>query len=174
MKTLLACFALAGLCGCVSLQRTPQASDLPNFAIVETIPGGGTFRGGQPNEAGWKRLAAMGVHNVIKLNEESEASDEGAWRAGMVVYYVPVNWEQQLGLERMPANFALSYESSIGGTYVHCQHGQDRTGLFIALWRLRHGWTKADAEKEMLEHGFHKALFGLWDYWEDVEAPSSR
>jgi hypothetical protein len=36
------------------------------------------------------------------------------------------------------------------------------------MMRMRwQGWTKADSEKEMLEHGFHKVLHGLWKAWEE-------
>ena len=54
------------------------------------------------------------------------------------------------------------------GTFVHCAHGQDRTGLVVAVYRVRHGWTKAQAQAEMLRLGFHPTLLGLWQSWVDV------
>ncbi len=57
--------------------------------------------------------------------------------------------------------------SAIGpGTLVHCEHGQDRTGVAIGLYRLHTGWTEEHAEDEMLAHGFHRSLIGLWEWWE--------
>lgn len=57
-----------------------------------------------------------------------------------------------------------------GAVFVHCLHGQDRTGIVIAYYRVLFcHWTKADAEKEMLAHGFHKELHGLWECWENLK-----
>lgn len=57
-----------------------------------------------------------------------------------------------------------------GKVLIHCEHGQDRTGLVVACYRVQHmGWTHEAAEKDMLAHGFHKALHGLWEYWESFK-----
>jgi hypothetical protein len=54
--------------------------------------------------------------------------------------------------------------------FVHCLHGQDRTGIVIAFYRVLFcNWSKADAEKEMLAHGFHKECIGLWERWKKWE-----
>ena len=38
--------------------------------------------------------------------------------------------------------------------YVHCEHGKDRTGLALALYRMRYdGWTQARAAAEMAAMG---------------------
>ena len=38
--------------------------------------------------------------------------------------------------------------------YVHCEHGKDRTGLVLALYRVRYdGWTEAQAADEMAAMG---------------------
>ena len=38
---------------------------------------------------------------------------------------------------------------------VHCQHGADRTGTMIAVYRIAvQGWSKAEAIREMTEGGF--------------------
>jgi hypothetical protein len=38
---------------------------------------------------------------------------------------------------------------------VHCQHGSDRTGLMVAIYRVAfEGWTKAQATDEMINGGF--------------------
>lgn len=50
-------------------------------------------------------------------------------------------------------------------TYVHCLHGNDRTGFVMAAYRMDHqGWTFKDAAKEMFDLGFHKCpyIFWLW------------
>ena len=38
--------------------------------------------------------------------------------------------------------------------YVHCEHGSDRTGLLIALYRVVHqGWTREEANREWVRNG---------------------
>ncbi len=46
---------------------------------------------------------------------------------------------------------------------VHCEHGSDRTGTMVAVYRIVvEGWTKAQAIDEMLhgDYGFHS----FWQY----------
>lgn len=48
-----------------------------------------------------------------------------------------------------------------GNVLVHCLHGEDRTGMVIAAYRMIvEGWSADQATKEMLSMGFHK-----WAYW---------
>ena len=58
---------------------------------------------------------------------------------------------------------------------VHCQHGSDRTGTMVAIYRIAvEGWTKAQATDEMINggFGFHPMWQNLLRYIEelDVEA----
>ena len=152
------------LTGCAA----PMTHGIPNFATVEH----GIYRGGQPTPEGWHWLQANGVKEVLKLNKESEASDLGADLLGLVVHGRPVSTGQQFGTSPLSAGtFERNLPLVQPGTFVHCQHGQDRTGLQIAVWRVRVcGWTCDRAETEMLALGFHKDLCGLWDYWKRFKA----
>jgi hypothetical protein len=58
-----------------------------------------------------------------------------------------------------------------GNVFVHCEHGQDRTGLAVGCFRLSQGWSKDAAYAEMLVTGFHPALRGLQGRW-DSEQPT--
>lgn len=141
--------------------------DLPNFAEVET----GIYRGGQPTAEGWEKLKAMGVTDDLKLNPESEASDDQAqYVDGVWLHYWPINlWEQTFGEpKRWALNCAVS--SIHPGTYIHCSHGQDRTGLIVGLYRLQvEHWSKCSAYAEMRAHGFHPELFGLQRAWNEAK-----
>lgn len=47
---------------------------------------------------------------------------------------------------------------------VHCQHGSDRTGTMVAIYRIAYeGWTKAQATDEMINGGF-----GFHPMWQDL------
>lgn len=180
--------AFSVLVGCSTDQ---PASNIPNnivnFAVVNAKKA--IYRGGQPDTNGFAYLKSIGVSNIVKLNLEPEGpgwkdSDwamaqggvmtEGVAQArvtdftGFTVSYLPITLEQQL-LGPVPwVAHAARQMQAMPGTFVHCEHGQDRTGLVVACYRVKAmGWTKADAEKEMLEHGFHKELHGLHEYWEN-------
>lgn len=160
--------AVALLCGCADW---PMTHGIPNLAQVEP----GVWRGGQPTAAGWAWLRAQGVTNDVKLDTDDEGSDSNAVALGMTVYPCPVSFPRQMGLEPMPRD--LFFDNALAALpasniFVHCEHGQDRTGLFVAMWRMelnRDGWLPAAAEREMLAHGFHKELVGLWERWHKFE-----
>ncbi|HUL32181.1 MAG TPA: tyrosine-protein phosphatase, partial [Thermodesulfobacteriota bacterium] len=47
---------------------------------------------------------------------------------------------------------------------VHCEHGSDRTGLVVAIYRVTAtGWTKEQAIREMVEGGY-----GFHSIWENL------
>lgn len=50
---------------------------------------------------------------------------------------------------------------------IHCLHGEDRTGLLIGLYRVRHGAPAWAAWGEMRAYGFHASLLGLTEAFED-------
>src|SRR5207245_2697948 len=146
------------------------------------------LRGGQPSAEGWKWLQEeKGVTAVVKLNYESEGSEEEARRLGLRVM---VNSMQPAGLDgkgpeailraaretqvvpsdESIANAVRAMLAHKGVVYVHCSHGQDRTGLVVGVYRVLHdGLTKDDAYREMLHNNFHAALHGLHEFWQRFE-----
>ena len=47
---------------------------------------------------------------------------------------------------------------------AHCQHGSDRTGTMVAIYRIAYeGWTKAQATDEMIKGGF-----GFHPLWQNL------
>ena len=63
---------------------------------------------------------------------------------------------------------ATKKQTPAPAVYVHCRHGQDRTGLVVGLERVFiEGWDPADAYAEMLKYGFHTYFLGLKDYFFD-------
>jgi hypothetical protein len=158
---------LCCLSGCVT---PPPPSGIPNFAQVEP----GLWRGGQPTTEGWAQLKALGVKWDVKLNTIHEASDDAARALGIQVIYLPITFVEQTLGKPAPERLAAAVEAlKRPGTYVHCQHGQDRTGLVVGAFRVEVGkWSKAAACAEMKAHGFHPLLRGLyWSWQEDVGPP---
>ena len=153
---------LLTLAGCSTVPTITHG--VPNFAQVSY----GIYRGGQPTIEGWQYLKSLGVTNVVKLNEISEGSDQPAIDLGMTVCYHPINFADQAVLKPNKKDFLEAVSQIVPGTYVHCEHGQDRTGLCIGAWQvLIEHVDKNIAYKEILAHDFHKILHGLNDFWED-------
>jgi protein tyrosine/serine phosphatase len=104
---------------------------------------------------------------VVKLNFATEAIDSPPASINVLDHSMP------------PSDFLQSFEvpwlatilaavQAIGpNTYVHCEHGQDRTGLVVAAYRVLHdGWTTDAARAEALSYGYHVELPGLDIAWE--------
>lgn len=140
---------------------------IPNFSEVDP----GVYRGGQPTAEGVRYLVdRLHVRTFVKLNSYAEGdSDNIAAALGARVYCLPINLTQQTIGEPSQLNIIRAEAMMcVGPVFVHCQHGQDRTGLVVALWRRDFDhWSKARAEKEMMAHGFHPWERGLYWYWEE-------
>jgi protein tyrosine/serine phosphatase len=162
----LATATLSVLCSCATLNG---AHGIPNFDRVEED----VFRGGQPTDEGWRYLQSLGVTNVVKLNKENEGSDAEAEALGMTVHRFPISLKEQMW-GRVNSNTVWNAVQCITThTFIHCEHGQDRTGLVVACDRVAMNTPKHTAEQEMLQHGFHKSLRGLWAFWKH-RVPISR
>ncbi len=61
----------------------------------------------------------------------------------------------------MDAILAKRKDKSRMPIYVHCKHGQDRTGVVIGLERVvNEGWAPQEAHDEMVQIGFHTFFAG--------------
>jgi hypothetical protein len=142
---------------------------VPNFREVDP----GVYRGGQPTAAGWESLKALGVRTVVKLDLPREGSDAAAQSLGMAVVDAsgpPSDLTNMLGAptpERLKLAVKTLEDSRSRPVFVHCLHGQDRTGLVVGLYRVLHdGYSKRRAWREMRVDGFHRSLHGLREVWE--------
>lgn len=144
---------------------------IPNFKQITSTFAQNIWRGGQPEGPDdWQALADKGILHIIKLNK-SEPSDGGpdapAPSLGFDITQLPIDRWEQVIME--PAQQAVSdavYLLSQGNTFVHCEHGEDRTGLIVGVYRVRkEQWDKELAYQEMLQNGFHPELLGLQLFW---------
>ena len=136
-------------------------SGIPNLAVVAPD----ILRGGQPTVDGWTYLKSQGITDVIKLNTEEEGSDSTAEALGMTVHKFAIPWWRQMVWRPAQSDLVAAVALMKPHSYVHCEHGQDRTGLVVGCFRLSQGWTKEDAFNEMLAQNFHCALQGLLGRW---------
>jgi len=140
---------------------------LGNFHVVAP----GIYRGARPDAAGLRRLAALGVKTIIDLDNDVDVVDGEARAAaglGMKVEREPMSWlfaPEDAQMQRILALLANSRQRPL---FVHCQYGEDRTGLVIGLYRVfRQGWKPTTAYQEMLRRGFHPTLVALDHYYKE-------
>lgn len=171
----LICF-ICSFAGCSSELYT---NGVPN--LDEVVPGK-VFRGGQPTQEGWAHLEGLGVKTVVKLNFDAEGLDDEAWNHDMnvvVASIAPEDFPQTLNpLESFKRPWCARVKRAVRTLqdeknwpiFVHCSHGQDRTGLVVGMFRVLHDRkTKSDAYQEMLDHQFHEGLHGLHEAWEGFD-----
>jgi len=137
------------------------------MTILPITPG--VWRSAQPvTTADWDEVQALGVTQIIKLNTEGEGSESQARLRGIKVFACPIPFICQFATEPDLQSIRDLIPFITDGTLIHCTHGQDRTGLVCALYRMSCGWSKQQAEDEMMSLGFHPELFGLDKAWADL------
>ena len=59
--------------------------------------------------------------------------------------------------------------------FIHGQRGADRTGAFVAAYRMViEGWTAADAEAELRHFGFNSFHHNIPAFLERLDIPAIR
>ena len=166
VRRLPAILAVALLVGCQTVAPVPGG--LANLAQVDA--GRNVWRSAQFDASGLAGLKSRGIMRVLKLNTRSESNlDDLATAAGLEVRYSPLTTRQQLGLDPIPTMTVLEdlAFAARGNCLIHCEHGQDRTGMVCACYRmLIQGWTYRAARAEMDAMGFHPLLRGLGEFTE--------
>ena len=114
------------------------------------------YRGAHPTEAGFERLAELGIQVVVDVRG-SPNEDERKQLAKLGMQYVSIPWRCFHPQDRRIAQFLKLVQESRGKKiFVHCRLGDDRTGLMIATYRMaEQEWTAEEALKEMEAYGFN-------------------
>lgn len=165
---LVAAFAFSG---CVHAPLAPSgaldAGGLPRLYCVASNASGGCdiYRSAQPTAGQFSALVARyGLRSVVKLNSALEARDH--LPGGVEPLEHP--WLPAGPVDHEDAAAALyDLEHAPRPVLVHCEHGVDRTGLLVALWRVLHEHTLASsAWKEWRAFGRDMSLRWLSDAFE--------
>lgn len=141
------------LAGCAAPARF--AGDAPagvgRYAVVDS----GLSRGARPSALGVSALAGRGFRTVVSLRHDD---DERALVTAAGMRYVEI--PMKIGPFGAPVPTTdqerafLEAVTTGRPAFVHCHHGRDRTGVMVALYRVKvSGWTPDEALKEMNERG---------------------
>lgn len=120
---------------------------------------GTLYRCHQPDAVGMQNLKKMGIKTIINLR--SFHSDRQKM-AGEGFDYVHIHMKAWHPEEEDVVQFLrVVLNPARTPVLVHCQHGADRTGVMVAVYRIAvQGWSKDEAIREMTEGGF--GFHGIW------------
>lgn len=131
---------------------------LPNLFKVTD----GLYRGAQPEKEGFAQLRSMGIKTVVNLRSlHSDRKECRKHGLGYVKISVQA-WEAED--EEVVLFLDTVADPDRRPVFVHCQHGADRTGMMVAIYRIiEQGWSREDAIREMTEGGF-----GFHEIWQNL------
>ena len=106
---------------------------VPNLDLV----GPGLYRGGEPTADGWIWLHNHGVRTVVQLDYDNERPKGVVPPDDTVVLHYSMPPSDADDVFRGPEVAELQVAASAlhEGVFVHCLHGQDRTGAVVATYR---------------------------------------
>lgn len=136
------------------------SKDVPNFHIVTPF----LLRGGAPTLKGLEELKKAGVKTVVDLRiapMHVAAERKEIEKLGMTAINYPMSGDPPTVREQK-AWIALVQSHNAYRIYVHCQHGADRTGCLVGIYREKfQGWSYPKAYAEMRKYGFNPHWTGL-------------
>jgi tyrosine-protein phosphatase SIW14 len=156
--------ALVGLSGCSLISASPPVEKfeplchegLKRFDRVTDD----VYRGSQPDADQLRAIvAAHHIKTVIKLNGGLDPA-----LPDVTILPHPLNAWITPSAEKV-REILQSIDRAEKPVYIHCSHGEDRTGLIVALYRVCYLHVKPeDAYLDMAAHGFHPYP-GVWKAW---------
>lgn len=158
--------------GCGSRHHKTQVVSPPASSEKIDVPGISDFgkvndflyRGGQPKDDGVEQLKRFGIDTIVDLRGESprttETERERAQSLDIRFINLPGSGWALPTDEEIARFFSLVREQPRRKIFVHCWLGGDRSGMFIAAYRIAfQGWSPEQAIQEMREfhyrHLFH-------------------
>lgn len=117
------------------------------------------YRCEQPGADEIADLQALGVRSILNLRKHH--TDSAAFsRAGFVLLAEPMNAGEVT--EDLLVAALRQFHSAPKPVIVHCWHGSDRTGVFVAAYRMVFGgWAREAAIDEFRNggYGYHKRWY---------------
>jgi protein tyrosine phosphatase (PTP) superfamily phosphohydrolase (DUF442 family) len=132
---------------------------IPNAGKITDV----LYRGAQPNEVGLSELKLLGITTIVDLRAEDRGKVEWerqhAESLGLRFVHIPVNGWSPPNNEQVVQFISLLRDNPGQKLFMHCHFGDDRTGVFTAVYRMAsEKWSAEQAMKEMYFFGFN----GLW------------
>jgi len=121
------------------------------------------YRGAQPREVGFSELKLLGITTIVDLRGEDREKilweRKHAESLGMRFVNIPVSGWSPPTDEQVAQFLSLLRDHPGQKIFIHCRFGDDRTGVFTAVYRMAmEKWPADQALKEMYFFGFN----GFW------------
>jgi len=143
-----------------------SASRLGEKIKVAGIPNVGKvsdqlYRGAQPRSGGLEQLKKIGITTIVDLRGEDPGARDNeqkeAERLGMDFISIPVSGWDPPSREQVGRFLILFQKDPSKKVFVHCRLGEDRTGVFVATYRMaQQSWPVDQAIHEMDFFGFNR------------------
>jgi len=131
----------------------PAPAGIPNFHVVAP----GIYRGAAPTTQGLSALKDMGIRTIIDLRISPKLvklEKAQALAMGFSWINLPMGSEPPTQ-KQVDILLATLCKAPAEPVFVHCQHGADRTGCMIGIYRVQvQDWSFAQAWPEMRRYGF--------------------
>jgi protein tyrosine/serine phosphatase len=121
------------------------------------------YRGAQPRDPGLVELKKLGITTIVDLRGEDPEKfgweEKKAESLGIRFVHIPVpGWSPPTN-DQVAQFLSIFRDNPQEKVFVHCHYGDDRTGVFVASYRMAFEKLPADqALKEMYHFGFN----GVW------------
>jgi protein tyrosine/serine phosphatase len=136
------------------------------------------YRGSRPDANDLRSLAALGIHTVIDLTDNSREKEKPAVEAaGMRYVNIPIVDKKNPSAAQVNEFLKLVNDPATGKFFVHCAGGRHRTGVMAAIYRFNHDhWNYDQVYAEMKQYDFYtsnghgKQLDFVQEYWQTSQA----
>jgi tyrosine-protein phosphatase SIW14 len=121
------------------------------------------FRGAQPRSEGIPELKKLGITTVVDLRSEDKDTLDWERKAveaqGMHFINISVGGFSAPTDDQVMQFLNLFLKDPDARIFVHCHYGEDRTGVFVASYRMAlEKWAPPQALREMNSFGFHSTF----------------
>lgn len=146
-------FALVIVAQAQELASNSPTIKIKNFGQMDAR----FYRGGQPKQADYKDLAALGVKTVIDLTDDPKDYEKTMVESlGMKYVHIPMVAKKYPTEEAVAAFLNTVKDPATGKFYLHCAGGRHRTGAMGAVYRYQYyGWNFDQVYKEMKQYDFY-------------------
>ncbi len=134
------------------------------------------YRSGQPVELGLTSAQTLGIQCVMNFQLLTvDVGYEKTEQTGLTLIHVPlIPWSatQEQFVEALKV-----FDHAPKPVLVHCLHGADRTGTFVALYRVIYqNWSKEAAKEEMIHggYGYHEDFSNLLVLIDELDVEAVR
>jgi protein tyrosine/serine phosphatase len=133
---------------------------------IDGIPNAGKinehlYRGAQPTLAAFAELKNLGVTTIVNLRLEHDQDIAAERRQveslGLRFVHIPVGGFSAPSNAQVIQFLSIFRDHPTETVFVHCHYGEDRTGVFVASYRMTfQSWPVEQAAKEMNSFSFNR------------------